>query len=68
MKLSRKVNLQFTVTAHMDFQIIPKIFRFQSKYTVPWTHPLKQSNSGQGPGDLELDHSHPGLSTGLKSE
>ena len=43
-----KLNSQFIVTARMDFQIFPKIFRFQiqySKYTVPWAaSPLVCSN------------------------
>ena len=59
-----KLNSQFIVTARMDFQIFPINFRFQiqySKYTVPWAAPVLIS--GRGSDDIELEHSHPSLST-----
>ena len=47
-----KLNSQFIVTARMDFQIFPKIFRFQMQYskcTVLWAPPLDRSNWWAGP-------------------
>ena len=65
------MNSHFIVTARMDFQILPKFSDFRSNtvniQSLGRTH-SSTLISGWGSGDLELEHSHPSLSTSLKSE
>ena len=54
-----KLNSQFIVTARVDFQIFPKIFRFQIQYSkyIGLGRTLSSALiSGRGSGDLELEH------------
>ena len=63
--LLQVLNSQFIVTARMDFQISPQIFRSNIIYSTLGRTRSSALISGRGSGDLALEHSP---STSLKSE